>query len=91
MIHSNIDGGAEALGTAPYFNTTNTTCMNAVFGEGNWTQEYFETVDPEVLFSDSSCFIFLDGSYNHIVSMEIFLNENRQLMENWVAAGENYI
>ena len=87
LIHSNIDGGAEALGTAPYFNTTNTTCMNAVFGEGNWTQEYFETVDPEVLFSDSSCFIFLDGSYNHIVSMEIFLNENRQLMENWVAAG----
>lgn len=87
LIHSNIDGGAEALSGAPYFNTTNTTCMNTVFGEGNWTQEYFETVDPEILFSDSSCFIFLDGSYNHIVAMELFLNENRQLMENWVAAG----
>ena len=87
LIHSNIDGGAEALSGAPYFNTTNTTCMNTVFGDGNWTQEYFETVDPEILFSDSSCFIFLDGSYNHIVAMEIFLNDNRQLMENWVAAG----
>ncbi|HRF75698.1 MAG TPA: GEVED domain-containing protein [Chitinophagales bacterium] len=87
LIHSNIDGGAEALSGAPYFNTTNTTCMNTVFGEGNWTQEYFETVDPEILFSDSSCFIFLDGSYNHIVAMELFLNDNRQLMENWVAAG----
>lgn len=87
LVHANIDGGAEALSGAPYFNTTNTTCMNTVFGEDNWTQAYFETVDPEILFSDSSCFIFLDGSYNHIVAMEIFLNENRQLMENWVAAG----
>ena len=87
LIHSNVDGGAEALGGTPFFNTTNTTCMNTVFGEGNWTQEYFETVDPEILFADSSCFIFLDGSYNHIVAMDIFLNENRQLMENWVAAG----
>ncbi|MBC8048510.1 MAG: T9SS type A sorting domain-containing protein [Fimbriimonadaceae bacterium] len=87
LIHSNIDGGAEALGGSPFFNTTNTTCMNTVFGEDNWTQEYFETVDPEILFSDSSCFIFLDGSYNHIITMEIFLNDNRQLMENWVAAG----
>ena len=87
LVHSNMDGGGEALAGAPYFNTTNTTCMNTVFGVDNWTQAFFETVDPETLFSDSSCFIFLDGSYNHVVPLAAFLTEHKQLIENWVAAG----
>ncbi len=87
LVHSNIDGGDEALGGDPFFNTSNTTCMNTVFGIGNWTQSYFETVDPYELFSDSSCFVFLDGSYNHVVPLDAFLQENQQLIENWVAAG----
>ena len=87
LVHSNIDGGDEPLAGAPYFNTSNTTCMNTVFGDGNWTQAFFETVSAEELFSDSTCFVFMDGSYNHVVPLDSFLNANHQLIENWVAAG----
>lgn len=87
LVHSNIDGGDEVLAGDPFYNTSNTTCMNTVFGDGNWTQAYFETVNADELFSDSSCFVFMDGSYNHVVPLDSFLNANHQLIENWVAAG----
>lgn len=89
-LHSNINGALEPLGGDPFYSTTNLVSMNTVFGENNWTQEYFESVNPSELFSKNSCFVFLDGSYNHTVPLENFLAANQELIEAWVAAGGKY-
>ncbi len=80
-IYSNTVGGE------PWFTTSNTAAMDAVFGIGEWTQGFFETVDPAVVFGTGSCFVFLEGSDQHAIELENFLNDNMTLIENWVASG----
>jgi len=48
--------------------------MNAVFGPDGWRQEYFETADVDSVFSLNACLVFLDGSYDHIDSLQKFVN-----------------
>lgn len=86
-VHSNINGGSEPLGEEPFNSTTNVSTMDLVFGENNWNQDFFETADMTNIFSDSSCFVFLDGSYDHNLALETVLEENQNLIENWVASG----
>lgn len=85
-LHSNINGGIEPLGGDPFFSTTNEVIMNTVFEE-NWQQEYFETADINQVFSDSSCLVFLDGSFDHNQPLEDLLESHQQAIENWVASG----
>jgi len=66
---------------------SNTACMNSAFGAGNWTQGYFESVNPNALFSATVCFVFMDGSQNNATALNNFLAANTILMQNWVAAG----
>lgn len=89
-LHSNIGGGLEPLGEPPFNSTTNEVTMNTVFGENEWEQGYFETTDPALLFSDSTCLVFLDGSYNHTKPLESFLSAHLPLIETWVAAGGKF-
>src|SRR6185295_19463063 len=37
-LQSNSNGGLEPLGGPPFHSTTNRTCMNDVFGAGNWNE-----------------------------------------------------
>ncbi len=80
-IYSNTTGGE------PWFTTSNTAAMDAVFGVGEWTQGYYETIIPEEVFGTGSCFVFLEGSDGHAVELENFLVANMTLIENWVASG----
>ena len=80
-VYSNVTG------FEPWYVTSNTDHMNSVFGVGEWTQDYFETVDPVALFGTDNCFIFLEGSDSHADELEAFLNDNMTLIENWVASG----
>lgn len=82
-IHSNLFFPMEPIGGG----STNQTTMDSVFGAGNWQLEYFETMDVNQVFSDSSCVIFIDGSYSDIDPLEIFLDTHGQIIEDWVAAG----
>lgn len=66
---------------------TNETTLNTVFGIGNWNLRYFETLDLDSVFSDSTCTIFIDGSYLDIDPLESFLALHRKRIEDWVAAG----
>ena len=88
-LHSNINGGVEPLGDDPFFSTTNEVTMNTVFGENNWNQGCFETTDINAVFSDSSCVVFLDGSYDHNLPLESLMADYAETIENWVAAGGN--
>lgn len=66
-IYSNVYGGAE-----PWYTTANSDAMNVVFGFGSWTQEFFETCDPAVVFSANTNFVYLDGSDGFADELELF-------------------
>jgi len=79
-IYSNTTGGE------PWFSTANSDAMDAVFDDA-WLQEFFETVDVEDVFSDGTCFVFLEGSDSHANELEDFLDDNIEIIEDWVEAG----
>ncbi len=81
-VYSNVYGGNE-----PWYTTTNSEDMNAVFGVGEWDVAYFETLDPAVVFGSGTCFVFMEGSDGFADEMENFLSTNITLIENWVASG----
>lgn len=72
---------------SPWGSTSNETAMDAVYGAGVWTQEYFQTANPATLLSAATCTIFMDGSDGGATEFETFLNANMTAIENWVAAG----
>ncbi len=82
-LHSNQFHPIETYSTG----TTNETTLNTVFGVGNWQLVYFETLDPDSVFSDSTCTIFIDGSYLNVDPLESFLALHLKRIEDWVAAG----
>lgn len=82
-LHSNQFQPVETYSAG----TTNETTLNTVFGVGNWKLRYFETLDPDSVFSDSTCTIFIDGSYLDIDPLESFLVIHMKRIEDWVAAG----
>ena len=61
--------------------------MNDVFGVGEWTLDYYETLDPAVVFGLGTCFVFMEGSDGHAIELENFLTTNIGLIEDWVASG----
>lgn len=71
----------------PWGVTENIEAMDDVFGAGNWTSAFFQTVNPNVLFSASHKFVFIDGSDSGTNAMFAFLAANGTLIENWVAQG----
>jgi hypothetical protein len=71
----------------PWGSNTNSVSMDAAFGAGNWTQDYFETVNTGALFTPSVCFIFLEGSDSNAPALSTFLGNNMTALQNWVAAG----
>ncbi|MFN3939655.1 MAG: CARDB domain-containing protein, partial [Chitinophagales bacterium] len=81
-IYSNVYGGYE-----PWYTTTNSEAMNTVFGAGEWTQGYIESVDVDAVFGTSSCFIWLEGGDAMANELESFLNANMTAIQNCVASG----
>jgi len=65
----------------------NDTAMDTALGASNWQEAWFETVDPNSLFSPSVRFIFMDGSDFGTVALENFIAANETAMENWVSQG----
>ena len=80
-IYSNTTGGE------PWYSTTNSAAMDAVFGVGEWTLDYYETLDPEVVFGLGTCFVFMEGSDGHANELSTFLSTNIGIIEDWVASG----
>ncbi len=71
----------------PWGSSSNTDAMNLAFGTGQWTLGFFETLDPEAVFSSSTSFVFIDGSDNGAAELNTFLIDNLEIIENWVDAG----
>lgn len=71
----------------PWGQTTNIAAMDAVFGPGSWTQEFFESVNAGTLFSDDTSLIYIDGSDDSTIALNTFITSNQGLMETWVNEG----
>ncbi len=69
----------------PWGQTTNQTCMDAVFGAGNWTLANTGT-PAATIFAPTTTFVMLEGSDGNS-NMPNFINTNITTIENWVAAG----
>lgn len=75
----------------PFSSSDNTDKMDDVFGEGGWTEEYFDTMDPDSIFNESTCFVYLEGGAYTANEFKLFLTNNITDIENWVASGGNLI
>jgi len=86
-IYSDTIGGAEPWTWSPP--PFNSDVMDSVFGpEGTgWIREYFETLDPESVFSASTCTVYLEGGDSHDIPLNTFLAANLPLIESWVFDG----
>lgn len=71
----------------PWSSPTNVNAMDVVFGAGEWSLGEFETVDPAVVFSDETGFVYIDGSDNGSAELATFLASNISAMEAWVQNG----
>ncbi len=77
-----VTGPSFPWGTGAY-----STQMDAAVGAGNWDRLFFATVNPNVLFSDTYKFVYLEGGDNQANEFNTFVNTHRALMESWVACG----
>jgi len=75
----------------PWGSTTNQDAMNLAFGAGNWTEVFFETVNPAVLFASPTRFVFMEGSDTSANALNSFLIANLTTIENWVASGNHLL
>ncbi|MBC8173158.1 MAG: T9SS type A sorting domain-containing protein, partial [Chitinophagales bacterium] len=73
----------------PFSSSDNVEKMDEVFGAGGWTEEFFDTMDPDSIFSTNTCFVYLEGGGYTAVEFKAFLEENLETIENWVSAGGN--
>ena len=65
----------------------NTSAMDAVFGAGAWDNLFLESATAAAVFSASRQLVFLEGSDQGANALNAFLQANRTVIENWVAAG----
>ncbi|MCF6215826.1 MAG: PEP-CTERM sorting domain-containing protein [Emcibacter sp.] len=72
---------------APWGQNTNETAMDTVFGNGNWDDLRYETVNVASLFSASNEFIFMEGGDENADELESFLATNSLALDSWVSAG----
>lgn len=61
--------------------------MNMVFGNGNWEEFRFETVDAAELLNNDFCLIYMEGSSFGANGMNNFIQSNMTEIENYVAGG----
>lgn len=75
----------------PFYGTEYNDAMTEVFGASGYTLDYYESLDPLSVFSENTCFIYMQGSGDHGNELNAFLNTNRSLVEAWVASGGNLL
>lgn len=71
----------------PWGSSSNPDAMNLAFGEGQWTMDFFESLDPTKVFSGKTAFVFIDGSDGGASELNDFLSANMTLIEDWVHSG----
>jgi hypothetical protein len=74
----------------PWGQTTNESALDSVFGAGNWTTLYYETLDTVSLanlLSSSTQFIFLEGGDSSYSAFATFMQTNGSSLTTWLYSG----
>ena len=91
ILNDDVPSAAYVRSTvgAPWGSTSNEMAMNRVFGTNNWQDLRYETLNPGVLFSSVTTFLFMEGSDIDATEMETFLGTNISSIQTWVSNGGN--
>lgn len=80
----------RGTGSPPWGSFTNDTELDAVFGAGFWTQEFFQTANAAQVFQyPQNCYVFMEGGALHDGPMNAFVTANIATIEAWVNSGGN--
>ncbi len=71
---------------APILNT-NISDMEDMCTDEPFSDAYYSTCDPAVVFSPTTLFVFMEGGDDHAIPMSNFLDDNIATIETWVNAG----
>jgi len=71
----------------PWGQNTNEDAMDNVFGPGNWTTLYYETLDIGGLLSGSTAFIFLEGGDSSFTAFANFMTTYATPLTDWIESG----
>ena len=61
--------------TDPFSSSDNVDKMDEVFGDGGWIEEYFDTMDPDEIFDEGTCFIYLEGGGSTAIEFATFFDQ----------------
>ena len=73
-------------GWAPYPDA-NPNGFDYVFGAGGWNLAFYESASADAIFSDNTCYVYLEGGDGHAEEMETFFDAHQSLIEDWVNNG----
>jgi hypothetical protein len=71
----------------PWGQTTNENAMDRVFGVGNWTTMYYETLSVGDLLTSATRFVFMEGGDSSYDAFADFISSHSSPVFNWVAGG----
>lgn len=66
---------------------SNLDAMSAAYGPNGWTTGDFTQANPATVFSQLTCFVYLDGSDLGADELNTFLTRNSKIIEDWVCQG----
>jgi uncharacterized repeat protein (TIGR01451 family) len=72
---------------APWGSTANEAAMNRVFGPAGWQDLRYETLNPFLLFTPNTHFVYMEGGDNNADELEAFLNASLAAIQAWVSNG----
>ncbi len=71
---------------APILNT-NISDMENMCPDKPFSDAYYSTADPAVVFSPTTLFVFMEGGDDHAIPMKNFIDDNITIIEDWVNNG----
>lgn len=71
----------------PWEQDTNEEAMDSIFGSGNWTTEYYETLTVTDLLSSNTSFIFLEGGDSSLTAFQNFVDNYGDQLYTWIYNG----
>ncbi|MBC8047115.1 MAG: T9SS type A sorting domain-containing protein, partial [Fimbriimonadaceae bacterium] len=73
----------------PFGSSDNIDKMDEVFGTDAWTEEFFDTMNPDSIFNINTCFVYIDGGSYTAIEFKNFIEDNISQIEDWVSSGGN--
>jgi fibronectin-binding autotransporter adhesin len=91
---ASVSAAPVLVSESPWGSTNDQSAMNLVYGPGNWSlYSSYATASANVgsIFSNSTNFVYLQGSENSDIPLKSFITSNQAPILNWVSNGGNLL